>query len=106
MEVSRQVSVQDHRVTKRALLGDLLELQCKWVEARPQRLHEEKLLLLGQLEQRLELCCVGRGRLLAQDVLAVEQRVPGILVVERVRCAYAFGQTIRPTVNKCPISPM
>ena len=85
VEIGRQVSVQDHRVTKRAFLGDLLKLQSEWMEARPQRLHEEQVLLFGELDQGFRLRGVGCGRFLAQDVLSGIQRLNGVLVVEGMR---------------------
>lgn len=70
MEVGGQVCVKDDRVTERAFFCDSLEFEGERVEARPQRLHEEQLPLLREVEQCLQLRCVGRSRLLAQNVLA------------------------------------
>ena len=91
----------NNRVAEGAFFSDPLQFQGERVEARPQGLHEEKLLLLGQLEQRLELCCVGRGRLLAQDVLPSVQRVERIFVVQGMRgsCMRYMSGPTNPAVN-------
>lgn len=45
------------------------------MEARPQCFHEEEVLLLRKLQERAQLGGVGGDGLLAEDVLASEQRI-------------------------------
>ena len=65
VEVRGQVRVQHNGVAKRTFLRDTFQLKGQWVEAGPQRLHEEQVLLFRELEKCLQLGRVRRGRLLA-----------------------------------------
>ena len=85
VEVGGQISVEDNRVTKRALLCNPLQLQSERMEARPQSLHEEQVLFLCELDQGFRLGCVGSSRLLAQNVFPGVQRLDRVLVVEGMR---------------------
>ena len=85
VEVCGQVGMDDYGVAKRTLFGNSLELEGGRVEARPQRLHEEQVLLFGELDQGFRLRGVGCGRFLAQDVLSGIQRLNSVLVVEGMR---------------------
>ena len=75
-----------------ALFRHTFHVQRERLEARPQRLHEEQVLLLRESEQIAQLRGVRRRRLLAQDVLAVQQGIAGVLVVERVWCTCVARQ--------------
>ena len=85
VEVRGKVGVENSRVPKRALFRDLLELQSERMETSPQGFHKEQVFLLRELDQSLGLSGVGRGGLLAQNVLPGIQRVDRIFVVQSVR---------------------
>ena len=64
------------------------------VEARPQRLHEEQVLLLSELEEILEFWRVGSSGLFAKNVLARKQGIPSVLVMQGVRSTDVDGLNI------------
>lgn len=96
MKVVRQISMQDNWIAKGALLCNPLQLQSERMEARPQSLHEEHVLLFGKLDQGFRLRRVGRGRLLAQNVLSGIQRVDRVFVVKGVRGSWTPVSVLQP----------
>ena len=85
VEVGGQICMQDHRVPESTFFSNLLEFQRERMESGPQSFHEEQLLLLCQLDQRLQLCSVGSGRLLAQNMFTGVERIDSVLVVQSMR---------------------
>ena len=88
--------MQDQRVPESTFFSNLLEFQRERMESGPQSFHEEQLLLLCQLDQRLQLCSVGSGRLLAQNVLSGIQRVDRVFVVKGVRGSWTPVSVLQP----------
>ena len=94
VKVPGEVCVHGHGEPKGTILCYLLEVIGHWLEPRPQRLHEEEVLFLRELEQRAQLGRIRRHGLLAQDVLPGRQSIACILVVLGVGRAYTLLSVI------------
>jgi hypothetical protein len=69
------------------------------VETRPNGLHKEDLLLLGNCNELVQLSEVKGERLLAEDMLASKEGSLGVGMVEGVRCANVDGVDILVSVS-------
>lgn len=84
IEVTRQVRVQNHGISKVALLCDSLDILRDRLKSRPHRLHEEQVLFFGKFQEIFQFWGVGCGGLFAENVLACEQSRLSILIVKGV----------------------